>query len=141
MSFRVISAAVLSVLMVPLFGHATVVKQSSQVQLNGQNQTVIVDLDFRRFRGTIQVGNESFSLQGGSEQSVDAQLEVKTNGRVTVDKNLQLIFSADDPKALRAMVDNKKEVKCSAQSNAMILIGDNLTGSLVGNCLTLVDQK
>lgn len=141
MSLKSIFAAVLSVLMVPLFGQATVVKQSAQVQLNGQNQSVTVDLDFRRFRGTIQVGNESFSLQGGSNESVDAKLEVKTNGRVTVDKNLQLIFSADDEAALKAMVDNKREVNCAPESNAMILIGDNLKGSLVGNCLTLVDQK
>lgn len=141
MNFKTMTTVVLSVLMLPLFGQATVVKQSGQVQLGGQNQVVTVDLDFRRFRGTIKVGEDVFELQGGSDEVVEAKLEITSNGRVAVDKNLQLFLGNIDAKALKQMVDNKREVKCSAESNAMIMIGDNLNGSLVGNCLQLVDKK
>ncbi len=108
------------------------------VFLNGKAVSVLVQE--RSANGTIKIGNEVFKVTSGGPHEVEGRATTTVNGKTTKDLNAMIQFRSSSEKELQQIVDNKTEVKCDSQTNSIILIANNLTGSVVGNCATLKDK-
>lgn len=119
---------------------AQAVKQAGVVVLGGKKMSIVLNTDKMRGKGSIALGREQFEVFGIGNDAIEGKLVVNVNGKVKSDKNIQVIYNKADERALKEFVDNKAEVKCDSAANAMVIVGDNLKNTVVGNCATLVTK-
>lgn len=105
------------------------------VFLNGKNHNVLVQE--RSASGLITVDNQVFKIASGGIHEVEGRATTTVNGKLTKDMNIIIQFRASSEKELQEIVDNKTEVKCDSQSNSIVLISNNISGSVIGNCAVL----
>jgi hypothetical protein len=118
---------------------------SGTLKLNRKQQNIQVSCKMNGYNkdNFIKVGTDVYAIDGNCEK-IEGRLEVMTNGRATINKNLLVTLNRDD---LQSIVQNLggigldpaslKDINCNATSNAFVIVADNLTNSMIGNCTTL----
>lgn len=114
--------------------------------LNGKNVNVEVVYHTFSRQEKIAVGDEEYKVTSEGTSGFDGSRKVLENGRPVVDKNVSINMDPaalnqlrSDPQAVAKALGlkNAAEFKCAPGDNALIIVGDNLTGEVSANCACL----
>ena len=116
-------------------------------RLEGKVKTVQVACKMNGFNkdNFVKVGKEEFDISGNCE-NINGRMEVKTNGTVTASKNVMVLLNEqllvqvkNDTKILVAefglSLEEAKNIVCKQDSNAVVVVADNLTDNISVNCI------
>ena len=121
-------------------------KLSGNVSLNKQLTHVTVNFS-GRFNSSdqITIGKDSYLISSAGANGFNGSLVVKTNGARTTDNSIQILMGSNlasikrDPAAAAKELElsNKAEFQCKDSDNALIIISNNLNGTMMANCIIL----
>lgn len=117
---------------------STTVKTGT-IKLDGK--ILAVTLNPAMSQGYVIVGTEKFEINGWNTKGYTGRRTI-INKQPQVDKSIQVIVNDGvTDEQLKSFVDNTGDVACSNEENYVITIGDNLSMSVIGNCLKLEEIK
>jgi hypothetical protein len=141
-----LSILLASLLMTAQFALASETGKTGQVLLDGISHTVTIhasdENNLGPNLGTILLDQQQFQISSSGTNGITANYRLTENNVATKDLTLMIQFKdmsspseqAETQSSLKDSVDNPSEVQCGPDSNAVVLLGDNLSNKVYGNC-------
>lgn len=148
MKFQNVFVASIAVLALGLEA-ANAAQLSGDVILKSEKLGIVVNYtqDGSSSKDNIIVGDTNYELLSAGGGSFQGRYEVKKNGKVVEQKSVQ-IFTAEKMTKMKVSIKetldeiqpsnmNEISIKKCQNSNALVILSDEMTGEIIANCLDL----